>query len=133
MLRPPRAFHCSQCGVCVEVHDHHCPWVGTCVGYRNIRLFILFLFWTATHALITFIICILSLVMTPGSNNTEDIPITVCKIVIVYTILICVTLYGFCLYQVCNLVLMNRTSNEHLRDRWNGNPKNSSKVEIYKA
>lgn len=24
ILRPPRSFHCGNCGVCVEVHDHHC-------------------------------------------------------------------------------------------------------------
>jgi hypothetical protein len=57
-LRPPRSFHCSQCGVCVEVHDHHCPWVGTCVGYRNVKYFIAFLFWTGMHALLTCAICI---------------------------------------------------------------------------
>lgn len=53
MLRPPRSFHCGQCGVCIEAHDHHCPYVGNCIGYRNLKYFLAFLFWTATHALVT--------------------------------------------------------------------------------
>jgi hypothetical protein len=52
-LRPPRSFHCAQCGVCVEVHDHHCPWVGTCIGFRNLKYFNSFLFWTGIAACAT--------------------------------------------------------------------------------
>ena len=42
-----RAKHCHDCGRCVRRLDHHCWWLGTCVGAGNHRLFVSYLFCEA--------------------------------------------------------------------------------------
>lgn len=45
-LKPPRAHHCASCGVCQRRMDHHCELTNTCIGLRNHKYFVLWLFYT---------------------------------------------------------------------------------------
>lgn len=35
LIQPPRTRHCHDCDKCVLQFDHHCIWLGTCIGKKN--------------------------------------------------------------------------------------------------
>ncbi|KAG8769007.1 hypothetical protein FRC12_005223 [Ceratobasidium sp. 428] len=42
-VKPPRTHHCSVCGTCRLEWDHHCPWVGSCLTFRQSKAFLVLL------------------------------------------------------------------------------------------
>lgn len=111
IFRPPRTTHCYDCNMCVERFDHHCPWIGNCVGKKNYKYFFCFLISLS----ILLIIVMAQIVLTIIAVFKEEepfIPKLVINFILGVLTLVSMgfvyTLLGFHLY----LTKKNETTNE---------------------
>nr|XP_019936839.1 PREDICTED: palmitoyltransferase ZDHHC9 isoform X2 [Paralichthys olivaceus] len=121
IFRPPRASHCSICDNCVDRFDHHCPWVGNCVGKRNYRYFYMFTLSLSLLTIYIFTFDIVHVVMRSVDNgflNTlKQTPGTVLEVLVCFfTLWSVVGLTGFHTY----LISLNQTTNEDIKGSWSG-------------
>ena len=70
--RPDRSHHCKVCKKCIMKMDHHCPWIGNCVGLWNIKYFYLFLFYATLGDLIAAVLLYFKFKQTDISDKFKN-------------------------------------------------------------
>jgi hypothetical protein len=50
-IKYERTSHCRVCKICVLRRDHHCVWIGNCVGMNNNQYFFNFCSWVVVSYL----------------------------------------------------------------------------------
>ena len=109
IFRPLRASHCSACDNCIDRFDHHCPWLGCCIGRRNYKFFYAFLL--STFSLILVIITTAFLSVNSDSMQRNNV---IKWILIVIAFIFIFPVLGLCGYH-SKLFLSDVTTNEQIK------------------
>ncbi|WFD29655.1 protein S-acyltransferase [Malassezia sp. CBS 17886] len=114
-FKPPRSHHCRVCRRCVLRMDHHCPWIGNCVGHGTYAHFLRFT--TAVVLAGAFHLAMISLRVADWWNLSwyYRAPSTTGMVFLILNYLMCmpaVLLTGFLALYHYHLVCTNTTSVE---------------------
>lgn len=121
VYRPPKTSHCKFCDSCVEKFDHHCFWIGNCVGKNNYSDFFNFLIGLLIFDFLKFIISIITGVYLFVKKNKKSILINSlyfhiisCGVILVYSIIFAVFLLILYKYHL-QLIFKGITTYEDIK------------------
>ena len=95
---------CHLCGHCIQNFDHHCNWIGKCIGENNKEIFIFFLIDVIFNLIISYCIGLRVYKNIVGNTYTKITCVSLMTICLVFMMPV-----GYLLY----IQLKNKTSHKN--------------------
>ncbi|KAG2660449.1 hypothetical protein PVAP13_1KG027900 [Panicum virgatum] len=111
VVQPPRTRHCHDCDKCVLQFDHHCIWLGTCIGKKNHCRFWWYIFEETILCIWTAALYIESLRLDVDKAWWKDFVGVILLAVLIFILIFLLLLLGFHTY----IALTNQTTYEVAR------------------
>ena len=130
IFKPPRTSHCKICDNCCQRFDHHCLWLGTCVGNRNYKYFFLLITCITLDSIIEIIYSICIIVKAIKNKDEKKIKLRVFTISVLsgvsfYELMFLIFFVGKLQVIHTRLVLQNFTFYEDFKKKLK-NPANNN-------
>jgi palmitoyltransferase ZDHHC9/14/18 len=130
IFKPPRTSHCKACDNCCQRFDHHCLWLGTCVGNRNYKYFFLLITCITIDIIIEIIYSICIIVKAIKDKDEKKIKLRVFTIsvlsgVSLYELLFLIFFVGKLQFIHTRLVFQNFTFYEDFKKKLKNPAKNN--------
>uniref|UniRef100_A0A7S0HG77 Palmitoyltransferase n=1 Tax=Hanusia phi TaxID=3032 RepID=A0A7S0HG77_9CRYP len=120
IYRPLTASHCSYCDNCVLDFDHHCPWIGTCIGRRNYFLFVMFIFSSTILSFYVLACSLLNVILSKIYNGNHKFEFkrdvsdySISFFLMLYSFIIGLTVGSLALFHTC-LLFQKKTTREYI-------------------
>ncbi|KAJ1700929.1 hypothetical protein LUZ63_000708 [Rhynchospora breviuscula] len=137
IFRPPRSSHCAVCDNCVDKFDHHCPLIGQCIGLRNYRQYLMFVFSAFIFSLFIFVVSAWRIMKKMSITNKSvseiigQMPETF--VLGIFSLMLVWFLGGLLVFHGY-LISLNQTAHERFKQRYinSANPYNKGIIENIK-